>query len=1068
MHSLTVLIVTIVFTQAPVHAAIDVEMILNDGGFVSFDHFKAELYLNNHDAAVPDAWIFGILEIAGEFYYWPDFGTEVNYRDLTVEPGEAYLTFLEFDFQDIGDVIPFGPMFFWGAWYVDIENYGYDVKEFWLDEAHKWTPTPTETPIPPTNTFTPTATHTPTFTPVPPTPTFTPTRTFTPTMTPVPPTPTFTTTATPASTFTPTSVPSNFVHIPGGTFQMGSPTGEMCHESDEGMAHFVTLAHGFYINQTEVTQQQWVDVFGNNPSDFIGMSRPVERVTWYDVCIFCNRLSQSEGLTPCYYSDELYVTMFDGTPPVHSGPVYWNLSANGYRLPTEAEWEYACRAGATTAYCCDTENTTCYDEDPSLNPLGWYYNNSDTGNGRETHNVGLKQPNNWNLYDMHGNVNEWCWDWYSCDYYGSSPAVDPLGPASGVIKVFRGGSWNDYAKNCRSANRFDYHVYSSQRLGFRLTRSSDLPVPTHTAPPNPTTTPTSSSSPSPSPTPSPVPMSFVFIPAETFQMGAPSNEICRICDERPDHSVTLTHGFYLQQTEITQHQWMYVIATNPSYFEGINHPVERVTWYDACIFCNRFSLSEGLTPCYYSDELFTTVFDGIPPVQNGLVYWNLNANGYRLPTEAEWEYACRAGTTTAYNSGQTNTHCYEDANLNQLAWYRYNSDTGNGSETHNVGLKQPNAWNLYDMHGNVNEWCWDWYDNDFYASSPSEDPVGPSSGLYRVNRGGTFSDYAMSCRSASRDYDIPRAISQTIGFRIMRIGYHPQPTNTPTAASSTSTPTTEPTSTPTPPASQPDFVYISAGEFQMGSSPEEICRFEPEGPLHSVILTNGLLIQQTEVTQQQWVDVFETNPSWFEGLSRPVEMVTWYDACIYCNRLSVDDGLTPCYYEDALFTTMFDGTPPVENGTVYWNQSANGYRLPTEAEWEYSCRSGTTSPYNNGQTNISCYYDINLNPISWYCFNSDTGNGWETHNVGLKQPNNWDLYDMHGNVWEWCWDWYDSEYYESSPSLDPIGPSSGSLRVNRGGGLSSYAMFCRSAFRNSCTADNRNAIMGFRVLRSVN
>ena len=432
LNCLTVLMVIIAFTQAPAHAAIGVEMILNNGGFVSFDHFKAELYLNNHDAAVPDAWIFGILEIAGEYYYWPDFGTDVNYGVKTIATGESGMTFLEFDFPDIDDLIPFGPMNFWGAWYMDIDHYGYDVKEFWLDEEHKWTPTPTETPE--------SSTSTPTFTPVPPT--------CTPTSGPVTP------------TSTPPPAPTGFVYIPPGTFTMGSPSDEMCRFSDETQ-HQVTLTHGFYLQQTEVMQQQWVDVFGNNPSYNPGMSHPVEEVTWYDACIYSNRLSIAGGLTPCYYSDGSFSTVFDGTPPVTSGTVYWNQSANGYRLPTESEWEYACRAGTTTAYNSGQENTSC-SEDPNLDPLAWYYYNSDTGNGRETHDVGLKQPNNWELYDMHGNVYEWCWD-----RYVSYPTVS----TSGSYRLLCGGSWGESARSCRSAARDDGTPANRNRyLGFRLLR----------------------------------------------------------------------------------------------------------------------------------------------------------------------------------------------------------------------------------------------------------------------------------------------------------------------------------------------------------------------------------------------------------------------------------------------------------------------------------------------------------------------------------------------------------------------------------------------------------------------
>ncbi len=301
-------------------------------------------------------------------------------------------------------------------------------------------------------------------------------------------------------------------------------------------------------------------------------------------------------------------------------------------------------------------------------------------------------------------------------------------------------------------------------FGWRETYPTPTPTSTQTpGPDTPTPTPTST----PTSTPTPVPTNFVYIPAGTFQMGSPSDEMCRDSDEGPVHTVTLTHGFYIQSTEVTQRQWVNVFGTNPSYYEGMNRPVEYVTWYDCCIYCNRLSLAEGLTPCYYSDASYTTVFDGTPPVTSGTVYWNQSANGYRLPTEAEWEYACRAGTTTAYNSGQDNTYCDRDLNLYSLARYRCNG--GYYHHHAEVGSYQPNAWGLYDMHGNVYEWCWDWYSWGYHSTSPSTDPVGPSSGSARAGRGGGWYDYAEYCRSAYRYSNIPGYRDSSVGFRLVRL-----------------------------------------------------------------------------------------------------------------------------------------------------------------------------------------------------------------------------------------------------------------------------------------------------------
>jgi formylglycine-generating enzyme required for sulfatase activity len=240
----------------------------------------------------------------------------------------------------------------------------------------------------------------------------------------------------------------------------------------------------------------------------------------------------------------------------------------------------------------------------------------------------------------------------------------------------------------------------------------------------------------------------VWIPAGTFTMGSPTTE-STFNDERPQHSVTLTKGFWMGKYPVTQDQYSTVMGTNPSGFPSSpapgevqgRRPVENVTWFDAIEFCNKLSELEGLTPVY-------TITGGTTVTPN----WN--ANGYRLPTEAQWEYACRAGTITAYNTGDTITE--------NTGWYNINS----GSMTHEVGKKSANAWGLYDMHGNVYEWCWDWY--AVYADGAKTDPVGASSGASRVARGGRWSGTALSLRSAYRSYNEPFRRYNDLGFRVLR------------------------------------------------------------------------------------------------------------------------------------------------------------------------------------------------------------------------------------------------------------------------------------------------------------
>lgn len=207
-------------------------------------------------------------------------------------------------------------------------------------------------------------------------------------------------------------------------------------------------------------------------------------------------------------------------------------------------------------------------------------------------------------------------------------------------------------------------------------------------------------------------MKLVLIPAGKFQMGSPDSDADALGGEKPQHPVQITEPFYLGATEVTQEQYEHLMGENPSSFEADpQRPVEQVSWDDAVEFCKRLSQQEGKT--------------------------------YRLPTEAQWEYACRAGSTAKWHFGD------EESRLGDYAWYRSNSD----ETTHPVGQKKANAWGLYDMHGNVNEWCADWYDVVYYRESPTENPTGPAGpvpGLRRVYRGGSWLAGAGFCRAGYR------------------------------------------------------------------------------------------------------------------------------------------------------------------------------------------------------------------------------------------------------------------------------------------------------------------------------
>jgi formylglycine-generating enzyme required for sulfatase activity len=246
----------------------------------------------------------------------------------------------------------------------------------------------------------------------------------------------------------PQPVPDGFVRISGGTFAMGSPSSEADRDSDE-VQRRVTVS-GFYMGRYEVTQREWAEVMGSNPSEFKGDNLPIEKVSWHDVIDYCNRRSQREGLTPVYTRSGDTVT--------------WNRGANGYRLPTEAEWEYACRAGTSGPFSTGSNITT-----NQANYDGTYAKVKGAYR-QQTWNVGSGAANAWGLYDMHGNVSEWCWDWYGG--YASGAQADPAGAASGSARVVRGGCWGCYVYNLRSAARFSLTPsYRGRNFGFRLVRN---------------------------------------------------------------------------------------------------------------------------------------------------------------------------------------------------------------------------------------------------------------------------------------------------------------------------------------------------------------------------------------------------------------------------------------------------------------------------------------------------------------------------------------------------------------------------------------------------------------------
>jgi formylglycine-generating enzyme required for sulfatase activity len=262
---------------------------------------------------------------------------------------------------------------------------------------------------------------------------------------------------------------------------------------------------------------------------------------------------------------------------------------------------------------------------------------------------------------------------------------------------------------------------------------------------------------------------MAYVPGGSFQMGDTTGG--GYSDELPVHTVTLT-GFYMGKYPVTQAQYQAVMGSNPSYFTTAvagesgtpgKLPVEQVSWYDAIVFCNRLSMAESLDPAYSisgstNPSDWGAVPNGYDEAWDAVVIVS-GANGYRLPTEAQWEYAAKGG------NGLPGNYTYSGSNnVGDVARY----DSNSGSKTHEVGKKQPNGLGLYDMSGNVWEWCWDWYGSSYYSIGEQSDPVGPASGAYRVLRGGSWDRSAEDLRSAFRSYNNPYSRGNIYGFRLLR------------------------------------------------------------------------------------------------------------------------------------------------------------------------------------------------------------------------------------------------------------------------------------------------------------
>ena len=246
----------------------------------------------------------------------------------------------------------------------------------------------------------------------------------------------------------------------------------------------------------------------------------------------------------------------------------------------------------------------------------------------------------------------------------------------------------------------------------------------------------------------------------------------------------------------------------------------------------------------------------------------------------------------------------------------------------------------------------------------------------------------------------------------------------------------------------PSLIKVQSGSFLMGALDSDNHALDVEQPQHQVTITTGFMIGQYPCTQEVYESVMGANPSVFVGATRPVECVSWCDAIVFCNALSKKEGLEPAYSVPEVFENEDEWTQKVT-----WNKNANGYRLPTEAEWEYCARGGESHLYAGSD---------NLDEVAWH----DGNSGDETHPVGQKKANGFGLYDMSGNVWEWTWDTWKREYGEASTNPDFV-DSSADKRVFRGGSWNFDAEHARASFRLRFYPSFRLNFVGFRIVKNT-
>jgi formylglycine-generating enzyme required for sulfatase activity len=779
--------------------------------------------------------------------------------------------------------------------------------------------------------------------------------------------------------------------------------------------------YAFQIGKFEVSKALWDEVrawaFTNGYTDLPEAGgktpeHPAHGINWFDALKWCNARSEKEGLTPVYIDNRAVMKTGTSIPTV-------NWSADGYRLPSEAEWEKAARGGRSDRRF-PWGDTISHSQANYLSSSSISYDVSPTRGQHPSYAVapspftspiGSFAANDYGLHDTSGNVREWCWDWYDAAYY-SNNALDPRGPATGTNRVIRGGSSEAGAEDSRSMHRGSQApTPANPSDGFRVARG---PLVSLTAP------------------------AIITQPASsTIASGTTTTLRVTAAGNSP-----MTYQWYQGAVGTTTTP----VGTNSPNFTTPALTATTSYWVrisnaDGILNSAAVTVTIPVAPGITMQPDSTTINSGETATLA------VTATG-TAPLTYQW-YQGAVGTTTSPVGANSASFTTPALTATTTYWVRVSNSAGSVDSTlATVTVTQRPAITTQPVSTTINSgstatltvtatgtapMTYQWYQG---AVGTTTTPVGTNSASFTTPALTATTTYWVRITNAAGTVDSTLA-TVTVG-----------------------------SSTPA------DLALIPAGAFQMGRTSGDT---DTNAPSVSVTVS-AFYMGKNEVTKALWDEVrtwaaangyTDLATGAGKAANHPVQTVSWWDVIKWCNARSEKEGLTPCYTVSG--SVMKTGTTAP---TVNW--SANGYRLPTEAEWEKAARGGVSGKRFPWGTDTISHSQANFSNNGGESYQSGTSGSHPTYAsgsypytspVGSFAANAYGLHDMAGNVYEWCWDWYGASTYVNG-ATDPRGAASGTYRVGRGGSWDFSAYYCRAASRNNRGPTSRYNFIGFRIARS--